>query len=69
VFGDHVQSRDGKAVVRSTCLVPDQVYIMAQVRLEVGAAGSDLENLARVVFRNGVVSVRATQAAFNVDLV
>jgi hypothetical protein len=58
---------DGKAI--STCRVPDEVYVLALIRLEIGTVGSDLENLARVVFRNGVVPIRPRQAAFNVDLV
>jgi hypothetical protein len=60
--------RNGKAVL-SSCFLPHEVYVLAHKRLEISAARCDLENLARVVFRNGVVSVRAAQAAFNVDLV
>jgi hypothetical protein len=69
VFGDHVHSADGKAVLGSPCLAPAEFHFLAHIRLEIGTAGSDLESFARVVFRNGVVAVRATQAAFNVDLV
>jgi hypothetical protein len=69
VFGDHVHFRDGKAVLSSTRFVPDEVYVMAQMRFEIRTAGSDVEDLASVVFRNGVVTVRTTQAAFSVDLV
>jgi hypothetical protein len=69
VFGDHVRFRDGKAVLSSISFVPDEVYILTQMRLEISTTGSDLENLAAVVFRNGVVIARATQATFNVNLV
>jgi hypothetical protein len=69
MFGDHVQLGDGKAVLSIARFLPGEVYVMSQMRLEISAAGSDLENLASVVFRNGVVTVRATQAPFNVDLV
>jgi hypothetical protein len=69
VFGDHVHFRDGKTVLTSTCFLADEFYFLAGIRLEIGGAGRDLENLARVVFRNGVVGVRSTQATFDVDLV
>jgi hypothetical protein len=69
VVGDHVQLRDGKAVHTRICFVPDEIYVLAEMRLEISAAGSDLENLVGVVFRNGVATVRATQATLNVDLV
>jgi hypothetical protein len=74
VFGDHAQFGDGKAVIsgtgthRPTCFVPNEFYVMAQMWLEVNTAGSDLENLASVVFRNGVVIGRATQATPDVGL-
>jgi hypothetical protein len=75
VFRNHVQFGDGEAVVssagthRPTCLGPDEFYVMAQMRLEINTAGSDLENPAGVVFRNCVVTVRATQATLNSGLV
>jgi hypothetical protein len=36
------------------------------MRLEISTAGSDLENLASVVFRNGVVAVRASRAGITI---
>jgi hypothetical protein len=74
VFGDQVQFGNGKAVIgsggiHSTCFVPDEGYIMAQMWLEIDAAGSDLENAASVVLHNCVVTIRATQATLNVGLV
>ena len=75
VVGDHVQFGDGKAVVSGagtrgpTCFVPNEVYVMAQMRLEINTAGGDLENLTSAVFRNCVVAIRSTQATFNVGLV
>jgi hypothetical protein len=69
VVGDHAHLRDGKTVLSSTRFLPGDVYVMANMRLEIGTAGSDFENLASVIFRNGVVTVRATQATFNGDLV
>src|ERR1700687_2449026 len=42
---------------------------MAQMRLEINTAGSDLESLASVVLHNCVVTVRATQTTLNVGLV
>src|ERR1039458_8789783 len=74
VFGDHVQFGDGKAVIssggtRPTCSVPGEGYVMAQMWLEINTAGGDLENVAGVVFRNCVVTIRATQATLNVGLV
>jgi hypothetical protein len=42
---------------------------MAQMWLEVNTAGSYLENVASVVFHNGVATIRATQATINVGLV
>jgi hypothetical protein len=38
VFGDHVHFRDGKAVLSSTRFVPDEVYVMAQMRFEIRTA-------------------------------
>jgi hypothetical protein len=69
VFRDHCQFRDGNAVLGGTCFVPDEVCVMAQMRLEINATGCNRENLASVVFRNCVATVRATHATFNVDLV
>jgi hypothetical protein len=69
VFGDHVQFGDGKTVISSTCFMPDQGYVVAQMGLEIDTAGSDLENLARVVLHNCVITIRATQATLNVCLV
>jgi hypothetical protein len=70
VFGDHVQFGDDKAVINGggtcpTCFVPDEGYVMAQVLLEIDAGGTDLENVARTVFHNCVVTVRARQATLN----
>jgi hypothetical protein len=42
---------------------------MAHMRLEINTAGGDLENLTRAVFHDGVVSIRSTQATFNVGRV
>jgi hypothetical protein len=42
---------------------------MAQMWLEVNTAGSDLENVAGVVFHHRVVTIRATQATLNGGLV
>jgi hypothetical protein len=42
---------------------------MAEMWLKVNAAGSDLENVASVVFRHCVVAIRASQATLNGDLV
>jgi len=42
---------------------------MTHMWLEINTAGGDLENLTSAVFRNCVVSIRSTQATFNVDLV
>jgi hypothetical protein len=74
VFGDHVQFGDGNAVIGSggtcrTCFVPDEGYVMAQMRLEINAAGSDLENVSSVVLHNRVITIRATQATLNAGLV
>jgi hypothetical protein len=69
VFGNHAYFGDGKAVLSSACLVPDEIYVMAHMRPEVSAAGSDLESLASVVFRDGVGTVRARQATLDVHLV
>jgi hypothetical protein len=49
--------------------MPYEGYVMAQMWLELDTAGSDLENVASVVFHNGVVTIRATQATLNVGLV
>jgi hypothetical protein len=68
MFGDHVYCGHRK-IVLSSRLAPAEFYFLAHICLEIGTAGSDFEHFARVVFRNGVVAVRATQAAFNVDLV
>jgi hypothetical protein len=57
VFRDHVHFGDGKAAFSSPGFVPNEVYVLAQMRLEISTAGGDLENLASVVFRNGVVRV------------
>jgi hypothetical protein len=69
VFGDHVQFRDSNAVLSRICFLPDEFHVLAHVRLEISTAGSYIEDLASVVFRNRVVAVRATQATFNVHLV
>jgi hypothetical protein len=69
VQGDHGEFSDGNAVVCGTCFVRDELYVLAQIRLEIRAAGSDLENLAGIVFRNGIGALRATHATFDVDLV
>jgi hypothetical protein len=75
VFRDHGQFGDGKAVIGSagthgsTCLVPYEFYIVAEVWLEINTAGGDLENLTGTVLRNRVVAIRSTQAALNVGLV
>jgi hypothetical protein len=75
VFGDHVQFGDGKAVISSagthspTCFVPDELYVMAQMRREINTAGGNLENLSSAVLGNCVVAIRSTQATFNVELV
>src|SRR5450759_3260881 len=42
---------------------------MAQMRLEIDTAGSDLESVTRVVLHNCVITIRATQATLNVGLV
>jgi hypothetical protein len=42
---------------------------MAQMWLEVNTAGSDLENVAGVVFHHCVATIRATQATLNGGLV
>jgi hypothetical protein len=71
VFGDHVQFSDVEAAIGSggTCFVPDESYVMAQMWLEINTAASDFENVASVVLRNCVVTIRATQATLNVGLV
>jgi hypothetical protein len=69
VFGDHIQFGDGEAVIRSTRFVPDEGYVMAHMGLKIDAAASDLENVARVVLHNCVITIRATQATLNVGLV
>jgi hypothetical protein len=75
VVGDHVQFGDGKAVISGagtrgrTCFVPCEVYVMAQMRLEINTAAGDLENLTCAIFRNCVVAIRSCQATFNVSLV
>src|SRR5271165_3036653 len=38
---------------------------MVQMWFEVNSAGSDLENVAGVVFHHGVISIGATQATLN----
>jgi hypothetical protein len=74
VVGDHVQFGDRKAVIsgagthRSTCFMACEVYVMAEMRLEINTAGGDLENLTCAIFRNCVVAIRSTQATFNVGL-
>jgi hypothetical protein len=69
VLRDHIQFSDDKAVInggtRPTCFVPDEGNVMAQVLLEFDAGGTDLENVARTVFHNCVVTIRARQAALN----
>jgi hypothetical protein len=57
MFRDHVHFGDGKAVLSSTGFVPNEVDVLSQMRFEISTAGGDLENLARVVFRNCVVTV------------
>jgi hypothetical protein len=42
---------------------------MAHMGLKIDAAASDLENVARVVLHNCVITIRATQATLNVGLV
>jgi hypothetical protein len=49
--------------------VRDELYVLAHIRFEISAAGSDFENLAGTVFGNGVTAVRATHATFDADLV
>src|SRR5712692_5933179 len=49
--------------------MPYEFYVMAQMWLEINTAGGDRENVASVVFRNCVVTIRATQATLNVGLV
>ena len=74
VVGDHVHFGDGKAVIGSggtqpACSLPDHVYVMAQMWLEINTAGSDFESVPGVVFHNGVGTIRATQTTLNVGLV
>jgi hypothetical protein len=75
VFGNHAQFGDGKVVVssagthRPACFVSCDFYVMANMRFEINTAGGDLENLTRAVFHDGVVSIRSTQATFNVGRV
>jgi hypothetical protein len=69
MLGDHAHFGDGKTVASIICFVPDEVYVMAHMGLEISAAGGDPENLAGIVVRDGVVAVRATQATLHVDLV
>jgi hypothetical protein len=75
VVGDHVQFGDGKAVVSGartrgpTCFVPNEVYVMAQMWLEINTAAGDLKNLTITIFGNCVIAIRSTQATFNVGLV
>jgi hypothetical protein len=65
VFGDHFHFIDSKAVIRSagtrrgTRFEPDEGYVLAQKRLEINAAGSDLEIAAGVVFGQCVITIRA----------
>jgi hypothetical protein len=73
VLGDHIQFGNGKAVIgsggtRATSFLPNQAYLMAQMLLEINAAGSDLESVAGVVFDKRVITIRAAQAALNVGL-
>src|ERR1039457_6240749 len=42
---------------------------MAQMRLEIDTAGSDLESVARVVLHNCVITIRAAQTTLNGGLV
>jgi hypothetical protein len=71
MFGDHVKFGNGKAVItragthRPVCFVPYEFYLMAQMCLQINTAGGDLENQTSPVFRNCVVAIRSTQAAFN----
>jgi hypothetical protein len=69
VNGDQVQFANGNAVLGSSRFLPSEGYVLADKRLQVGAAGRDLESLAGVVFQNRVVAIRASQATFNVDRV
>jgi hypothetical protein len=72
VFGDHTQFSDGKAVVSSAgarglaCFVPDEFYVMAEMRFEINTAGADLESLTGAVFDHRVVAIRSTQATLYV---
>jgi hypothetical protein len=71
MFRDHIQFGNGEAVItragthRSIYLVPNEFYLMAQMCLQINTAGGDLENQTSPVFRNCVVAIRSTQAAFN----
>ena len=71
MFGDHIQFGNGEAVItsagthRSIYLVPCEFYLMAQMCLQINTAGGDLENQTSPIFRNCVVAIRSTQAAFN----
>jgi len=75
VVGDHVQFGDGKAVISGagtrgpTCFVPYEIYVVAQMWLEINAAAGNLENLTCAIFRNCVVAISSSQATFNVGLV
>jgi hypothetical protein len=42
---------------------------MAQMRLEIDTAGSDLESVASIVLYNCVITIRAAQATLNGGLV
>ena len=70
MVGDHIQLGHGKNVIsirgtRPTCSAPDEGYVMAQMLLEINTVGSDLENAARVVFHNCVVTIGAREATLN----
>jgi hypothetical protein len=75
VLRNHVQFGDGKAVVSGagtrgpSCFVPSEVYVMAQMWLEINTAAGDLKNLMSTIFGNCVIAIRSTQATFDGGLV
>jgi hypothetical protein len=73
VFGDHAHFCNGKTVTSAgtrgaTYFEPYKFYVLAQMWLEINAAGGDFENLTSAVFRNCVEPLRSAQATLNVGL-
>jgi hypothetical protein len=70
VLGDHVQLGDGEAVssragTHTACFLPGESDVMGEMWLEINTTGTDLENVTGVIFRNCVVTIRASQTTLD----